>query len=104
MKKSLDYLALILLCSQNTATGLFFCFFLCVIGGLTVPLFRENIPGLRLPGTGIYSFNSFTFPSYQPRKIPSQKFAHSWCSFVSDRQAPDGIPAIDFRDESEPPH
>ncbi len=69
MKKSLDYLALILLCSLNTATGLFVCFFSCVIGGLTVPLFRENIPGLRLPGTGIYNFSSFAFPSFKPRNI-----------------------------------
>ena len=69
MKKSLDYLALILLCSENTATGLFVCFFSCVIGGLTVPLFRENIPGLRLPGTGIYNFNSFAFPSFKPKNV-----------------------------------
>ncbi len=35
-------------------------FFLCVIGGLTVPLFRENFSGLRFPGTGIYTLNRFT--------------------------------------------
>jgi hypothetical protein len=34
-------------------------FFLCVIGGLTVPLFRENFSGLRLPGTGIYTLKRF---------------------------------------------
>lgn len=43
MKKNLDYSTNILLFSVFTASGLFCYFFLCVIGGLTVPLFRENI-------------------------------------------------------------